>query len=153
MPPGKSQSVRAIFFVAACALVVGVFAWTAVSGVTELSGRSAAESHYNLLAEGFQRGHLSLNKEAPVELGRLADPYDPVANARYRLGAGLHDMTYYKGKLYLYFGATPAVVLFWPWAALTGHYLFHRYAVAVFCSVGFLASAWVLRALWRRYFP
>ena len=55
--------------------------------------------------------------------------------------------------MYLYFGVTPALVLLWPWAALTGSFLFHRYAVAVFCAVGFLASAGILRALWRRYFP
>jgi tetratricopeptide (TPR) repeat protein len=139
--------------VVACVLVVGFYAWLGRIGVTQMSGLSPAELHYNLLVEGFQHGHLSLNKAAPPELGQLADPYDPVANARYRHLYGLHDMSYYKGKLYLYFGVTPALLLFWPWTALTGHHLFHRYAVAVFCAVGFLASAGMLQALWRRYFP
>jgi tetratricopeptide (TPR) repeat protein len=134
------------------ALVVALYGWMAVQSVTELSGTSAADVHYNLLVEGFQRGQLNLNKTPPAGLVRLADPYDPVTNEQYRLGDGLHDMSYYRGKLYLYFGVTPALVLFWPWAALTGHYLFHRYAVAVFCAVGFLAAAGVLLALWRRYF-
>ena len=44
-------------------------------------------------------------------------------------------------------------LLFWPWAALTGHYLFHHHAVAIFCAAGFLAAAALLRSLWRRYFP
>ncbi len=61
-------------------------------------------------------------------------------------------MSYYKGKLYLYFGITPALVLFWPYVALTGHYLLHKEAVVIFCSVGFLAGVWLLCALWRRYF-
>ena len=43
-------------------------------------------------------------------------------------------------------------LLFWPWAALTGHYLFHHHAVAIFCAAGFLAAAALLRSLWRRYF-
>ncbi|MGA2137464.1 MAG: hypothetical protein ABSH14_01235, partial [Verrucomicrobiia bacterium] len=64
----------------------------------------------------------------------------------------LLDLSYYKGKFYLYFGATPALILFWPYVALTGHYLFHRQAVAIFCMMGFLASVGLLRALWRRYF-
>ncbi len=64
----------------------------------------------------------------------------------------LHDLSYYKGRLYLYFGVTPALMLFWPFVALTGHYLFHRLAVMIFCAIGFLASAGLLRALWRRYF-
>ncbi len=137
----------------ACGLVVGSYFWMAGRSVTELSGSAAADVHYNLLVEGFQRGQLSLNKTPPPGLAALADPYDPAANERYRLGDGLHDMSYYRGRLYLYFGVTPAVVLFWPWAALTGHYLFHRFAVAIFCAVGFLAGAGVLGAVWRRYFP
>ena len=64
----------------------------------------------------------------------------------------MHDLSYYKGRLYLYFGATPALILFWPFAALTGHYLSHRLAVVVFCAIGFLASVGLLRAVWRRYF-
>jgi hypothetical protein len=62
------------------------------------------------------------------------------------------DMSYYKGRLYLYFGVTPALILFWPFTALTGHYLFHRQAVVIFCAIGFLASVGLLRALWQRYF-
>jgi tetratricopeptide (TPR) repeat protein len=64
----------------------------------------------------------------------------------------LYDLSYYKGKLYLYWGVTPALLLFWPYVALTGQYLFHRQAVAIFCTIGFLASVGLLRELWRRYF-
>jgi len=92
----------------------------AAQSVTELTGRTAADNHYNLLVRGFQHGQLSLDKVAPPQLATLPDPYDPVANGRYRTGNGLHDMTYYKGRLYLYFGVAPALLLFWPWAALTG---------------------------------
>ena len=153
MPPDRPPSSRTILFALTCAAVVACFAGMAAVGETELTGQSAAREHYNLLVEGFQHGHLSVNREAPAGLQQLPDPYDPVANARYRLGSGLHDMSYYKGRMYLYFGVTPALVLLWPWAALTGGFLFHRYAVALFCAVGFLASAGILRALWRRYFP
>ena len=61
-------------------------------------------------------------------------------------------MSYYKGKLYLYFGVTPALVLFWPYVILTGHYLLHKDAVVIFCALGFLVAAGLLRAVWRRYF-
>ena len=149
----KSQHIRTVVLGLVCAAVVGLFAWMAAESVTELTGRSAADNHYNLLVRGFQHGQLSLDKEAPLQLARLADPYDPVANGRYRTGYGLHDMTYYKGRLYLYFGVAPALLLFWPWATLTGHYLFHHHAVAIFCVVGFLTGAALLRALWQRYFP
>ena len=115
--------------------------------------RDPAEAYYNLLVQGFRSGQLNLKQEAPPGLAKLADPYDPAANTVYREGAHLHDLSYYNGKLYLYYGVTPALVLFWPYAALTGHYLFHKQAVAIFCSIGFLASVALLCALRRRYFP
>ena len=62
-------------------------------------------------------------------------------------------MSYYKGKLYLYFGVTPALVLFWPYVTLTGHYLSDKDAVVIFFALGFLVAAGLLRAVWRRYFP
>jgi tetratricopeptide (TPR) repeat protein len=118
-----------------------------------MGGPNAAANHYNLLVQGFRAGHLSLNKDVPIGLTQLADPYDPVANSSVRYGdSRLHDLSYYKGKLYLYFGVTPALALFWPYAAVTGQYLYHRQAVALFCMAGFLASVSVLIAVWRRYF-
>jgi tetratricopeptide (TPR) repeat protein len=138
---------------AVCVLVIGVYAYLAQSGLLELLSPSAADTYYNLLVRGFRSGHLSLQREVPPGLAQLADPYDPTANAPYRLMPyRLHDLSYDKGHLYLYFGVTPALVLFWPFVALTGHYLFHREAVAIFCAVGFLANAGLLYAVWRRYF-
>lgn len=149
----KPETLHRTILAFVCACVVGLFAWMAAQSVTELTGWSAADNHYNLLVRGFQHGKLSLDREAPPQLATLADPYDPVANKRYRTGLGLHDMTYYKGRMYLYFGVAPALLLFWPWAAVTGHYMFHHHAVAIFSAVAFLAGAAMLRALWRRYFP
>jgi tetratricopeptide (TPR) repeat protein len=136
------------------ALVIGVYAVCAHSGFWESLGLNPAENYYNLLVEGFRAGQLSLDKEPPAGLTQLADPYDPIANAHYR-GAfhQLHDLSYYKGRLYLYFGITPAVILFWPFVSLTGHYLYQSQAVEIFCVVGYLAGAGLLCALWRRYFP
>ncbi|MGO9526458.1 MAG: tetratricopeptide repeat protein [Verrucomicrobiia bacterium] len=136
-----------------CALVSGVYAYTAHSGFLASTGLNAADNYYNLLVQGFRAGQLSLKKDVPPGLAELADPYDPTANEVYRAAPyRLHDLSYYKGRLYLYFGVTPALILFWPFAALTGQYLFHWQAVAIFCAIGFLASVGVLRALWRRYF-
>jgi tetratricopeptide (TPR) repeat protein len=138
---------------AVCVLVIGVYAYMTQPSAWELLIPNAADTHYNLLVEGLRAGQLSLRKEVPPELAQLADPYDPAANALYRSEPrGLHDLSYYKGKLYLYFGITPALILFWPFAALTGQYLFHRQAVTIFCAIGFLTSVGLLRALWRRYF-
>ncbi|MGA3285513.1 MAG: hypothetical protein ABSD57_13785, partial [Verrucomicrobiota bacterium] len=105
-----------------CALVIGIFAWIAEPGSSlELKSPRAEDSYYNLLVQGFRAGQLNIKKEAPPGLAQLADPYDPAVNAAYI--RHVSDMSYYKGKLYLYFGVTPALALFWPYVTLTSHYL------------------------------
>jgi tetratricopeptide (TPR) repeat protein len=139
--------------VGVCALVIGIYAYTAPLGELESLISNPADTYYNLLVQGFRDGHLSLKKEVPTGFARLADPYDPAANRRYRgMPYGMSDLSYYKGRLYLYFGVTPALILFWPFLALTAHYLSDRLAVMIFCTIGFIASVSLLRALWRRYF-
>ena len=138
---------------AVAVFILAFYAWTARSTVRQMYDISdPADAYYNLLVQGFRSGQLNLKQEAPPGLANLADPYDPATNTAFREGAHLHDLSYYNGKIYLYYGVTPALVLFWPYAALTGHYLFHKQAVAVFCSIGFLASVALLCALRRRYF-
>jgi len=144
--------------IATCVFVIGVYAYMARLSMVDFVDlqtltRNPADAWYNLLVEGFRAGQLSLKKEVPPGLAELADPYDPATNVRYRSEPyNVHDLSYYKGRFYLYFGVTPALILFWPFVALTGDYLFHQQAVAIFCSLGFLASAGLLYALWRRYF-
>lgn len=161
--PADAAAVRAtsasrwrewLLFGGVCTLVIALLAWMAGAHGAEFDSPPAAVEHYNLLVDGFRAGQLSLKRELPPGLAQLPDPYDPVANQPFRSPPiGLHDASYYHGRLYLYFGPTPAVLLMWPWVALTGHHLSERAAVVIFCAVGFLAAAGLLRALWRRYFP
>src|ERR1017187_7958738 len=91
-----------------CALVIAAYAYLSQSGLLELLSPNAASTHYNLLVQGFRAGHLSMEMEVPPGLAQLADPYDPAANAPYRITPyRLHDLSYYKGRLYLYHGVTP----------------------------------------------
>jgi tetratricopeptide (TPR) repeat protein len=150
---------------AVCALVVGFYAWTADPGLQELLDLGARDSYYNLLVRGFRDGQLNLKREVPPGFAELGNPPDPASGTPYlwternpggdrnwMISHGLLDLSYYKGRLYMYFGVTPALVLFWPYAALTGHFLSHKDAVVIFMSVGFLAGAGMLIAGWRRYF-
>jgi tetratricopeptide (TPR) repeat protein len=114
----------------------------------------ASEEPYNLMVGGFRSGHAWLAKEAPPGLVAAADPYAFSAYRRY-LGApwGLTDLSYFRGHLYAYFGATPAVILLWPYRALTGQYLHQAVAVFIFCVLGYAVAAGLGIAVWRRYFP
>ena len=152
-PGGRRGWIQYGILVATGALVIGVYVYTARSDTSESLSLNPADASYNLLVQGFRTGRLSLNKDAPSGLRQLADPYDPAANAPYWYAPyRMHDLSYYNGRLYLYFGVTPALLLFWPFVTLTGHYLFQEQAVTIFCAIGFLASVGLLRAIWRRYF-
>jgi len=148
VPVGRSRWIHRGILAATCVLVIGVYAYTARSGYLVSTSLNPAGEYYNLLVEGFRAGQLSLKKEVPAGFAQLADPYDPTANAPY----GLLDLSYYRGKLYLYYGVTPALALFWPYITLTGHYLSQKDATMIFCVIGFLASTGLLCALWQRYF-
>ncbi|HTR41147.1 MAG TPA: tetratricopeptide repeat protein [Pseudomonadales bacterium] len=154
-PKDNLRRVRCIVFGLICALVIGIFAWSAEPGALELISANAKDAYYNLLVQGFQSGQLNVKRDPAPGLAELANPYDPAANSPYVWNVQhlAYEMSYYKGKLYLYFGVTPTLVLFWPYAILTGHYLDHKNAVVIFFAVGFLAAAGLLHTIWRRYFP
>jgi hypothetical protein len=100
-------------------------------------------------------GHLYAAREVPAELARLKDPFDPAATVvlredpRFRL----QDFSYAGGRLYLYFGVAPALLVFIPWHLLTGGWLYHWAAVAFLCSVGVLVNLSLVSAIRRRTMP
>lgn len=104
--------------------------------------------YYGFLTDAFVSGQVHLKIIPDPKLLRLADPYaGPQGTSR------PHDMSFYRGKFYLYYGVTPALVLFVPWHVLTGDHL-SEYAVStVFCYAGFLLSVFWLHGVRRRLFP
>ena len=81
-------------WVVACAMVLGIYAYTAPLGRLETSTLNAADTYYNLLVQGLRAGQLSLNKEVPAGFAQLADPYDPAANALYKdFDYGMRDLS------------------------------------------------------------
>jgi hypothetical protein len=137
-----------LLFALVCCVIIAGYSWVTYPAVAQYGLLEPSQQHFNQLLAGFKSGQLSLKEAPSPELAKLADPYDPVQNAPYRL----HDASYYHGKFYIYFGVTPVLVLFWPFLALTGHYLSQKYAVVIFCSVGFLIGAALVWQIRRRYF-
>src|SRR5512137_859888 len=80
-----------------CALVIGVYVWSAQSGGARSGGLSADKSCYNLLVQGFRAGQPDLKREVPSELApRLASP-DPAARRPYwYMDQQLLDLSYYR---------------------------------------------------------
>jgi hypothetical protein len=132
---------------AAVGLVIWFFHWTvAANRGFEDWGDS---DYYRLLVRGWQKGQLAMDKEPKPELLALADPYDPAQNSAHRLG----DVSYFRGRYYLYFGAAPALTLMLPFNLITGREMTTGVAVFWFCTVAFIVASGVWLALRRRYFP
>jgi hypothetical protein len=98
--------------------------------------------YYNLLADAFEAGRLSLPIEPKPELLALPNPYDANANAGFRL----HDASLKDGKYYLYFGAVPALLFFLPFRLLGLGMLSEPLAVALlYCGILWLSYEMVCR--------
>ncbi len=145
-------------FCALAAVVVplcALYYWTAIPRDFHLSSTSAANEHYNLLAQGLLAGRTSLLVEPRPELLALADPYDPIKNHQVDAKGQycLHDVAFYRGKYYLYYGVTPAAALLVPYHLVTGQYLPTSVAALVFALGGMIASTLLLNFLVGRFYP
>jgi len=150
-PPNEvGRSVEYVWAVLVLALAGWFYFWTATSGANPLSSRLQHDDLYNRLADGFLAGQLSFIEKPNPALANLDDPWDPAQNAGL---SEFHDVSYFHGKYYLYFGAAPAVVLLAPWKLLTGTYIGENVAAAVFSWFGAAASITLVAVLRRRHFP
>jgi tetratricopeptide (TPR) repeat protein len=140
---------------AALLVVIATYLFLGVMGLTDRGNPYPRDAAYNLLTRGLLSGHLYVDKEAPAGLVNLGDPYDPVANKPFRVDTvhRLHDFSYYRGRLYLYFGIAPALLVFVPWHLLTGGWLPHWGAVALLCTAALLVNFSLLRSVKDRVFP
>ena len=140
---------------AAFIIVFATYLFLGGMGLTDRGNPEPRDAAYNLLARGLLSGHLYIDKAVPPGLARLADPYDPEANKAFRVDTThrLHDLTYYRGRLYLYFGVAPALFIFIPWHLLTGAWLPHWAAVVFLCSAGLLVNLSLVHAIRVRVFP
>ena len=147
-----------------------IYTWALNSG--KISSWASTTSYYDMLADAFLHGQTDLLVKPDPHLLTLPDPYDPVANMRYRL----HDASLYRGKYYLYWGPVPSLLLApvkwvrnavsvseaetWLNAVFHGRVRWVRNAVSVgdaYLVFGFgigevVFSALLLLALWRRLF-
>ncbi|MET0602652.1 MAG: hypothetical protein ABW167_11735 [Baekduia sp.] len=138
--------------VAFCALVGAYYLWTVWSSGSPFNaaGRSGPmQNYFNLLSDGFLAGHLHLLVAPDPNLLALPDPYNPAANQ----GLRIHDLSLYHDHYYLYWGPTPALLLYLPFRLLQLGDLTDTLAVFIFAFVGFCFSVACLRALAQRFVP
>jgi hypothetical protein len=142
LEPFRRRVVGGLPLFTALALVLGYYAC-----IPSQRARLTSD-YYPSMARAFLQGRLDLGrKEACAKLAELRDPYDADANARIRFQAKVHDLSYFNGRLYMYFGPTPALLAFVPWRLLFGADLNSARAGLAFACIGYLANAWLLLSL------
>jgi hypothetical protein len=87
-------------------VVLASYVWFATAGTWKIWPTST--NYYNLLANAFIQGQVSLDLEVPQELLALSNPYkiSERKNIDY-----LWDASLYRGRYYLYWGPLPAIVV------------------------------------------
>jgi hypothetical protein len=146
----RSWTRKAVIVVLLSVLVVlAVYVRSAGSYGKALAPQSSfapkQRSFQNEIADAFLAHQLSLRIHPPEGLARLRDPYEPSVNYRYQ--GDLGDLSLYKGKLYAYFGPAPAILLYIPFRVLQAGDMTPPLATLLFCTVGFLFSLALFRAL------
>lgn len=121
------------------ALITLAIAWIYAWAPPEFRVRATspgATDYYHEYADAILSGELALARVPDPRLAALPDPYDPAANAPYRL----NDLSYSNGRYYLYHGIVPAALLLAPFRAVTGEHLSLIWASWAFCVIGAAAS-------------
>jgi putative flippase GtrA len=148
--PDTASSWHRLALLLAAVGVSALLAWTSL-GKWELPQTGPREQDYfNLLVRGFRKGSVALDVEVPEALKASRNPYDPAVRPA---GVAPHDVSYYKGRYYLYFGVVPVVTLFWPFRALTGFDLSMAYAAVAYGVGAFWVVAWLWLRIVRDLFP
>jgi hypothetical protein len=135
------------------ALASAFYVWTASSSGNPIDLGSRQHDYFNQLTDAFLKGQTSLDRKPPAGLLKLRDPYDPAANVSFRSQYNIHDLSLYHGRLYLYWGPTPALTLFLPWRVLPLGDMPANLACALFAIAGLAFALALLRFLVRRYLP
>ncbi len=128
------------------ACVILVYIWLISSGTW--TTWVSPTRHYAILAQGFERGKLFLTTMPDARLGELPNPYDP--SARQGIETPV-DVTYYKGRYYLYWGPVPSLMLV-PVQAILQSRVGDLQLVFIFTCGIFLLLSILIVILWDLFF-
>ncbi len=128
-------------------IIILIYAWFVTFG--NLTTWNHTSQYYARLADAFAKRQLYVDINPGKALLDAPDPYDPERRGVFQ--DEIWDMSYYKGKLYYYWGPIPALMIL-PLNFFLNQKITDNYLVFLF-SVGILIfNSFILLKLWRRFF-
>ncbi len=112
-------------------------------------------NQYNMLAESFSKGKLSLDYPVSDTLKQMDNPYDTNERAKLNLVENidfLWDASFYNGRYYVYFGVVPVLTFYLPYYLITGNYLSNQVVVAIIGILTMFSSVYLIYSIIKRWF-
>lgn len=108
MHNGQSERMKTFAVIShTWALIILIYVWFITFGT--FSEWRASTRYYSLLADAFNKGQLHVDVEPGAALLAADDPYNN--EGRPPFDDDVWDLSLYKGKLYLYWGPVPALLM------------------------------------------
>jgi len=144
----SSEGMKTVFIFAHIWVVVFVvYAWFITYGTFTTWQKSTR--YYAHLADAFSKGQLYVDIMPNAELLEANNPYD--SEHRPQFDDEIWDMSLYKGKLYIYWGPVPALLMA-PFQARSSKLLLDIYLVYGFLCGLFVINSLLIWKLWERFF-
>jgi hypothetical protein len=150
-PANKKQKLIYAFSVMLLILYSWICAYTSV-----VDGTPQAQQYNKYLVDAIIAGRTDLEAGNPEKMLKAERPYDNqwlIENDYKRDVDWMSDWIYYKGKFYCYFGAVPALLLYVPYALITGNYLSNHGGIFIFAAISIILLARLWRFFVKKYMP
>lgn len=144
----KSERMKTLFLlVHIWAVIFVIYAWFITFG--NFTTWKNTTRYYTQLADAFSKGQLYIDADPGEALLEAEDPYHPTSRPPF--DDEVWDMSLYKGKLYLYWGPVPALLIT-PIQLLSGKPITDIYLVYFFFCGLLIFNSLIILKLWRRLF-
>ena len=144
----KSETTKNLFaLIHLWGIIFLVYAWFVTYG--NFTTWDHTTRYYTQLADAFGKGHLYVDLKPGKALAEAADPYHPTDRPPFN--DELWDMSLYKGRLFLYWGPVPALLIVPVQLFLTKR-ITDNYLVFFFFAALLIVNSLIILKLQRRFF-
>jgi hypothetical protein len=129
-------------------IVFAIYAWFITYG--NFTTWDHTTHYYTQLADAFGKGQVYIDLKPGKALETAIDPYNPTNRPPFR--DEVWDMSLYKGKLYLYWGPLPALLIT-PIQMVSDVKVTDNYLVFFFSAGLLIFNSLICLKLWRKFYP